>query len=380
MSVQPFKIEVPQETLDDLRTRLAKTRWTETVEDARWDYGTNSAYLHELVGYWQKQFDWRQQEAMLNQFPQFRANIDDFGLHFLHVRGKGPNPTPLLLLHGWPDSFYRMVKLIPLLTDPARYGGDANDSFDVVVPSLPGYGFSDKPRQKDFNSKSSVDLFAHLMTKELGYERFAMHGGDIGSGLTETMAYTHPDALLGIHLTDIPYWHLFSISDTDLSEAERKYLENGQQWSKTEGAYAMLQATKPQTLAYGLNDSPAGLAAWIVEKFRSWSDCDGNVEKRFSKDELLTNIMIYWVTETINSSFLPYYEGQHHRMGNDARIKVPTAVAIFSTDLVTAPREFAERFFNVQRWTTMPRGGHFAALEEPALLTEDLRAFFRDLR
>lgn len=380
MSVHPFKIEVPQETLDDLRVRLAKTRWTETVDDAGWDYGTNSAYLHELVDYWQERFDWRQQEAMLNQFPQFRADIDGFGIHYLHVRGKGPNPTPLLLLHGWPDSFFRMVKLIPLLTDPARYGGDANDSFDVVIPSLPGYGFSDKPRQKDFNSKSSVNLFAHLMTKELGYERFAMHGGDIGSGLTETMAYTHPDALLGIHLTDIPYWHLFSISDTDLSEAERKYLDNGQQWSKTEGAYAMLQATKPQTLAYGLNDSSAGLAAWIVEKFRSWSDCDGDLEKRFSKDELLTNIMIYWVTETINSSFLPYYEGQHNRMGNDAWIEVPTGVAIFSTDLVTAPREFAERFFNVQRWTTMPRGGHFAALEEPALLTEDLRAFFRDLR
>jgi len=220
-----------------------------------------------------------------------------------------------------------------------------------------------------------------LMSEELGYRRFGAHGGDVGSGVTEKLASAHAASLIGIHLTDVPYWHLFTIPQEGLSEAERGYLEAGRRWQIEEGAYALIQSTKPQTPAYALNDSPAGLAAWIVEKFRTWSDCDGDVESRFTKDEFLTIVMIYWVTETINSSFRVYYETQHNPPEHRGEyIRVPTGVAIFPEDLVPAPREFAQRFFEVQRWTEMPRGGHFAAMEEPELLAEDLRAFFCPLR
>jgi pimeloyl-ACP methyl ester carboxylesterase len=381
MSVDPFKVSVTQDTLDDLRGRLARTRFPDEVSEAGWDYGANLAYMRELVDYWRDGFDWRTQEEAINRLDHFRAEVDGFGIHFIHERGKGPDPMPLVLIHGWPDSFFRFHKLVPMLTDPARYGGDPADSFDVVVPSLPGYGFSERPTERGFTGERTADLFAKLMSEELGYRRFGAHGGDVGSGVTEKLASAHADSLIGIHFTDVPYWHLFTIPHEGLSEAERGYLEAGRRWQMEEGAYALIQSTKPQTPAYALNDSPAGLAAWIVEKFRSWSDCDGDVERRFTKDELLANVMIYWVTETINSSFRVYYETQHNPPEHSGEhIRVPTGVAIFPKDLVPAPREFAERFFEVQRWTEMPRGGHFAAMEEPELLVEDVRAFFRPLR
>ena len=381
MSAKPYTVQIAQETLDDLGTRLQQTRWPDEVQGADWDYGTNLAYLKELVVYWREGFDWRAQEQAINRFAHFRATVDGFGLHFIHERGKGNNPMPILLTHGWPDSFLRMVKLIPLLTDPAAHGGNAEDAFDVVVPSMPGYGFSDRPTEKGFSHGRIADLFAKLMTDELGHNRFAAHGGDWGSSVTEQLAFNHAASLVGIHLIEVPYTHLFTIQAEDLSEAERNYLKAGQQWQMTEGAYAMIQGTKPQTLGYALNDSPAGLAAWIVEKFRAWSDCDGDVEKRFTKDELLTNITLYWATETINSANRLYYEAQHSPpQTSGTRTDVPTGVAIFPKDIISAPREFAERFFNIQRWTEMPRGGHFAALEEPELLAEDIRAFFRPLR
>jgi pimeloyl-ACP methyl ester carboxylesterase len=378
MSIQSFKIAIPQATLDDLRERLARTRWPDEVERAGWDYGTNSGYLKELVDYWQHEFDWRKQEAKLNKFAQFKAEVDGVGIHFIHERGKGPNPTPLILTHGWPDSFYRMHKIIPLLTDPASYGGDPADSFDVIVPSLPGYGFSDRPRERGMTRVRTAELWARLMTDVLGYQRFAAAGGDIGSGVTRLLALAHPELLVGIHLTDAGY--PLSSDQSDLSEAEKQYLSAVQQWVRREGAYAMIQSTKPQTLAYGLNDSPAGLAAWIVEKFRAWSDCDGDVERRFSKDELLTNIMIYWVTETINSSVRTYYEISPPPLQPGQHIEVPAGVAIFPKELTLPPREWAERSLRVERWTEMPRGGHFAALEEPELLAEDMRAFFHDFK
>lgn len=376
----PFQIHIPQQILDDLRNRLVHTRWPDEVADAGWDYGTNPAYLKDLTQYWQSEFDWRAQEAVLNRFAQFRAEIDGFGLHFIHERGRGDRPLPLLLLHGWPDSFYRFYKVIPRLADPTTHGGAPADAFDVVVPSLPGYGFSDRPADKEFDDARTVALLHRLMTETLGYSRYAVHGGDVGSGLTELMAHTYPDSLVGIHLLDVPYWHLFSTPSDDLSEAERKYLETGKQWAMTEGAYAMQQSTKPQTLAYGLNDSPTGLAGWIVEKFRSWSDCNGNIESRFTKDELLTNLTLYWATETIRSSFQPYYAQERTPPEQSGKPAVPTSVAIFPKDIVPAPREYAERFFNLQRWTKMPHGGHFAALEEPGLLVDDLQTFFRPLR
>lgn len=266
-----------------------------------------------------------------------------------------------------------------MLTDPARFGGDPGDAFDVIVPSLPGYGFSDRPRERGMTTVRTAELWARLMTDVLGYRRFAA-GGDIGSGVTRSLALTHPDLLVGMHLTDIAL--PLSTELPDLSETEKHYLSAVQQWRVQEGAHMMMHSTKPQTLASGLNDSPVGLAAWIVEKFRAWSDCDGDVERRFSKDELLTNIMIYWVTETINSSIRMYYEntrmspplkaGQH--------IEVPAGGALFSKDIKLPPRELAERSLRVQRWTHLPRGGHFAALEEPELLAEEIRAFFRPLR
>lgn len=378
MDVRPFTIRVADEVLADLRRRLAATRWPDAVEDAGWDYGTNEDYLKGLVAYWRDDFDWRAQEATLNHFAQYRADIDSVGVHFVHERGRGPHPLPLIITHGWPSSFAQMLKIVPLLTDPARYGGDPADAFDVVVPSLPGFGFSDRPRERGMNGERVAELWARLMVDALGYRRFAAAGGDIGSGITRRLALAHPELLVGIHLTDVGY----PVSDwPDLSDAERRYLDAVRDWSAREGAYMALQATKPQTLAYGLTDSPAGLAAWIVEKFRAWSDGDGDVERRFSKDDLLTTIMIYWATGTINSSVRLYYENRRIApLTPEQRSDVPAGVAIFPKDLALPPREWAERSLRVERWTEMPRGGHFAAMEEPDLLVEDVRAFFRPLR
>lgn len=386
MSVRRFEVNVPQETLDDLRERLANTRWTDEIKDADWDYGTNQSYLKKLVNYWRNKFDWRKQEEAINKFAHFRAKVDGLNIHFIHERGTGDKPLPIVLTHGFPDSFFRFSKIIPMLTDPIAHGGADEDSFDVIVPSLPGYGFSDKPKEADVTARVG-DLWAKLITEELGYKRFAAVGGDMGSGVTQQLALAHADSLVGIHLTDVP-WQNFTAYNmsgdvSKLSETEKRYFQEAQQWMMMEGAYAMIQSTKPQTLAYGLNDSPVGLAAWIVEKFRAWSDCEGDVESRFSKDELLTNLTIYWATETINSAFLYYYEPTHQPLAPFAEkpVETPTGFAMFPKDLTPAPREWAERFFsNIVRWTEMPRGGHFAAMEEPELFVEDIRTFFRPLR
>ena len=381
MKIEPFKIAVPQATLDDLRARLAQTRWTDEIEG--WNYGTNRAYLKELVSYWQHEYDWRAQEAKLNQFAQFRTEIDGQSIHFIHERGKGPNPTPIILVHGWPDSFYRFSKLIPRLTDPASYGGDPAHSFDVIVPSLPGFGFSSRPGAGSMRSTRSAEVLARLMTEELGYQKYAAAGGDIGSRVTRLLALAHPERLIGIHLTDIgfPREMAFAPDVSNPTPGEERFLAAAGGWFMQEGGYAMIQSTKPQTVTYGLNDSPVGLASWIVEKFRAWSDCDGDVEKRFSKDELLTNIMIYWVTETISSSARLYYEDVRTapQLQAGQYIEVPAGVATFPKDLTVPPRELGERFLRVQRWTEMSRGGHFAALEEPDLLSVDIQQFFSGL-
>lgn len=377
----PFSIDVPQDVLDDLQRRLAATRWPDSVAGAGWEYGTDLAYLQELVGYWQHGFDWRAVERALNRIPQFRVELDGFGLHFLHVRGKGPRPIPLLLSHGFPDSFLRMIKLIPLLSDPAAHGGDAADSFDLVIPSLPGFGFSDRPRERGFDVSRIAVLFDRLMTETLGYSRYAAHGGDWGSAITERLALEHAAHLIGIHMTEIPFTRLFSVPPADLSAAEQLYLASGMKWQRREGGYFAIQSTKPQTLAVGLNDSPAGLASWIVEKYRGWSDCEGAIERKFSKDELLANITLYWVTGTIHSAMRTYYEASRSRPGaSQGKVEVPTGVAIFPKDLVRAPREYGERFFDIRRWSELPSGGHFAAMEEPELLARDIREMFRSLR
>lgn len=384
MAAKTFEIDVPQDTLDDLRARLAMTRWPDVVKGARWDYGTNREYLEDLVAYWRDGFDWRAQEAALNGFAHYRAEVGGIGVHFIHEPGMGTDPMPIVLTHGWPDSFWRMHKIIPMLADPASHGGDPADSFSVVVPSLPGYGFSDKPDASGMDTARTAELWHLLMTDVLGYTRFAAHGGDMGSAVTQDLALTYPDDLIGIHLTDLPFTNLMrSVPDeAGMSDEERDYFAKGKRWSQEEGAYAILQSTKPQTLAYGLNDSPAGLASWIVEKFHTWSDCDGDIESRFSKDELLTNITLYWVTETIGSSIRLYFEVGHAESPPDPtdRPEVPAAFAIFPKDIMPPPPTLATRFFQIERWTRMPRGGHFAALEEPELLVDDIRAFFRQFR
>lgn len=387
IEIKPFTIDVAPELLSDLQDRLRNTRWLQQRENADWDEGTNLDYLKELVDYWQHSFDWRKQEAYLNQFAHFKTDVNGIGIHYIHERGKGPNPFPILLTHGYPDSFYRFMKLIPMLTDPVSFGGRAEDSFDVVVPDLPGYGFSDKP-SKNGSIFRVGDLWSSLMTERLGYRRFGAHGGDWGSTVTEQLARDHSDVVAAIHLTDVPFGHIFQKPD-DTSSAEKKFFAESEKWVQKEGAYALIQSTKPQSLAPGLNDSPAGLAAWMVEKFEAWSDCGGRIESRFTKDEILTHIMIYWATESIGTSFLPYYDyanasavtwiAQGFKKWSGSS-QVPAAFALFPEDISQPPRAWAERFFNVQRWTEMPRGGHFAAMEEPALLAADLRAWFRTFR
>jgi pimeloyl-ACP methyl ester carboxylesterase len=383
MEVQPFKIAVDQNVLDDLKRRLANTRWPDEIPSSGWDYGSNLDYLRELVDYWRAGFDWRAQERKLNAFHHYKSKVDGLNIHFIHQRGLGPNPMPLVITHGWPSSFFEMSKIVPLLADPGSHGGDPADAFDVVAPSLPGFGFSERPAQRGIEVQKVADMWAKLMTETLGYPRFAAQGGDIGAGVTSRLGFAHPGKMIGIHLTSVtrPTPDL-GPGATALTEAERAHMDQRERWQQSEGGYSHIQGTKPQTLSYGLNDSPAGLAAWIVEKYRTWSDCGGDVEARFTKDELLTTVTIYWVTQTIGSSTRMYYENQRKVwvMQPGERVRVPSAMALFPQEIARPPREWAERSYNVCRWTEMPRGGHFAALEEPELLAEDVRAFFRTLR
>lgn len=383
MDAKPFAIHIPETTLSDLQKRLGQTRWLDEIAGSDWSYGANLNYMREIVDYWQTRFDWRAQEKIINGFSQFRADVDGLAIHFIHERGKGPQAIPLVITHGWPGSFVEMLKVIPHLTDPVAYGGAAEDSFDVVVPSLPGYGFSDRATEIGMNAFRIAELWVQLMDG-LGYRRFGAQGGDWGASVGTCLGLMSPAKLIGLHLNYIPgsFKPYLGPGSRSLSAAETAFLEAQDDWSQTEGGYGHVQATKPQTLAFGLNDSPVGLAAWIIEKFRDWSDCDGEVERRFTKDELLTNVMIYWTTQTINSSMRLYYEARrrplHFKEGESVR--APCAVARFLKEAPFPPREWIERGYNVQRWTEIASGGHFAAMEEPDLLVEDIRAFFRPLR
>ncbi|GFZ30152.1 multidrug MFS transporter [Clostridium zeae] len=380
MTIERFNIKVSDEVLEDLKYRLNHARFPEQLEGIGFERGTDLNYLKSLVDYWKEDFDWRAQEEELNRFSQFHCDVDGIDIHFIHERGKGPNPIPIILTHGWPDSFLRYKKLIPMLTDPASYGGNPDESFDVIVPSVPNFGFSSQPKHGGMNNSQVSELWAKLMTEKLGYSKFAAAGGDIGSGVTRYLALNHPELLIGIHLTDIGIIKdLLASQDEMLSEEELQYKKNATSWISNEGAYMSIQSTKPQTLAFGLSDSPVGLAAWIIEKFRGWSDCNGDLDKSFSKDELLTNIMIYWITNTIGSSANMYYENVHS-LPPLGPIKVPTGIALLPADILLPPREWAEKNLNITRWTTLPRGGHFTAMEEPELLAEEIRTFFRTYR
>jgi microsomal epoxide hydrolase len=381
MTPRPFAITIGDEVLADLRTRLQRVRWPDEVPDAAWRYGTGLGYMTELVAYWRDRYDWRAHEATLNSFRQFTVPVAGIDLHFIHEPGVGLAPLPLLLSHGWPGSVWEFHRLIPMLTDPARFGGDPADAFTVVAPSLPGYTFSFRPGQPRFGVVEMADVLAKLMTDVLGYRRFAAQGGDWGAFVTSYLGAAYADRLVGIHVNLLAVRRDVS-APAEPTEAETAYLAELQHWQREETGYQWIQGTKPQTLAYGLTDSPVGLAAWIVEKFRTWSDCGGDVERRFTKDVLLTNIMLYWVTGAINPSFWPYYARFHQPwpVGEKQKVTVPTAYAEFPREILHPPRAWAERVYNIRRWTRMPAGGHFAALEEPAALATDIRAFFREFR
>ena len=381
MTPRPFTLRVPDDTLDDLRMRLQRVRWPDEAPDAGWGHGTSLAYMKELVAYWRDRYDWRRHEAGLNRWRQFTVPIGGIDLHFVHEPGVGPAPLPLLLSHGWPGSIVEFERVIPMLTDPARFGADPADAFTVVAPSLPGYTLSFRPGQPRFGLVEIADLFAVLMTDVLGYRRFAAQGGDWGAFITSYLGAAYPDRLAGIHVNLLAVRRDQSPPASPTDE-EKAYLEELAHWMREETGYLQIQGTKPQTLAYGLTDSPVGLAAWIVEKFRTWSDCGGEVERRFSKDLLLTNVMLYWVTGAIGSSFWPYYARAHGPWPISERrpVKVPTAYAAFPREILHPPRSWAERVYPIRRWTVMPAGGHFAALEEPEALAADIRVFFRDLR
>jgi pimeloyl-ACP methyl ester carboxylesterase len=380
-AIKPFRVHVADDVLADLRARLARTRWPDEPPLEPWSTGTSVDYLQQLVAYWRDRFDWRAQEAKLNAFRQFTVPLAGIDLHFIHEEGKGPRPMPLLLSHGWPGSVFEFHKIIPMLTDPARFGGDPADAFTVVAPSLPGYTFSFKPGQARFGVEAIGDAFAQLMTGVLGYERFAAQGGDWGAFITSRLGLTHAERLYGIHVNLLAVRREPALVANPTPE-EKLFLDRLKQWLKEETGYQWIQGTKPQTLAYGLTDSPAGLAAWLIEKFRSWSDCRGDPENAFTKDELLTNITLYWVTGAIGSSFWPYHARMHGPwpIPEGARVSVPTGYAEFPREILSPPRSLAEKVYNIQRWTRMDKGGHFAALEQPEALAADVRAFFRPLR
>lgn len=382
-AIVPFKIHVSDDVLTDLKVRLARTRFPDEIDGAGWDYGTDLAYLKELVGYWKDRFDWRAQERRLNAFDQFTTNIDGLRVHFIHQRSKETNALPLLMTHGWPGSFFEYTKVIAPLTESVSHGGRREEAFHFVGVSIPGYGFSDKPRQRGYSPRRMAAINAKLMAR-LGYTRYGVQGGDWGGQISRFNALDDSAHVVGLHLNRCYAGPPRDAKDpyADLTPAEIARIKERAGYSADDNGYSQIQGTRPQSLGYSLNDSPAGLAAWMIEKWRYWSDSEGDVEKRFTKDELLTNVMIYWVTQTATSSARLYYESRKAGDGGteSRRVDVPTACAEFPKDRGLPPRRWMERDFNLKRFTIMPRGGHFAAVEEPQLLVDDMRAFFHDLR
>ena len=379
---RPFRIDVPESDLDDLRGRLARTRWPTPSPLEPWAQGTDLDYLRELVGYWREEFDWRRQEALLNEFSHFTADVDGQALHFIHQRSPHSEAVPLLIVHGWPGSVFEFYKIVRPLTHPGEHGGEARDSFHVVAPSLPGYGWSAAPTAPGASPRAFGRIFSALMESELGYSRYALQGGDWGSIIASWIAFDRPEAVLGLHLNMAGMRPNTDGGAPPLTEEERAFLAASRIMRGERFAYQAIQGTRPQSLGYGLTDSPAGLAAWIVEKFRDWSDCGGDIERSFSKDELLTNIMIYWCTGTMASSTRLYYEFRHSGEGlpQGQRVETPTGFADFPAEMIRPPRSWIERAYNLVHYREMPSGGHFAALEEPELLVGHIREFFRERR
>lgn len=375
-----FTLHVPDSALADLRDRLARTRLPDQAPEPPWTYGTDVSYLRDLLAHWQNGFDWRAHEAALNALPQFRVPLHGIDLHVLHVPGEGPAPLPLLLSHGWPGSVFEFLDLIPRLTQPSRFGGDAADAFTVVAPSLPGYGLSFAPGQQRFSIEAITECLAELMTEVLGYRRFAAQGGDWGAFVASRLGAVHPEKLMGIHLNLLAVRRDPAMVENPTAE-ERRYLGELATFLKEETGYQWIQGTRPQTLAFALTDSPAGLAAWIVEKFRAWTDNDGTPDSAVGRDVMLANIALYWFTGCIGASFHPYFARMHGAWPIPGTVDVPMGYCQFPREILRPPRSLAARTYtDIRRWSVMPRGGHFAALEQPAALAEELRAFFRPLR
>jgi pimeloyl-ACP methyl ester carboxylesterase len=388
MRKEKFTVAIPDETLTDLRERLARTRFAPEFANSQWDYGTNGAYLKELIEYWRDKFDWRKVEREINSFAHYKTEIEGIPIHFIHEPGKGPKPIPLIMSHGWPWTFWDLHKVIRPLADPASFGGDPADAFDVVVPSLPGYGFSSPLTTPGINYWRTADLWVTLMRDVLGYDKFAAQGGDWGAIITAQLGHKYAQHLIGIHLHLMINLDFFGgdggPKPEDFGPGEEGWLEHGRKFMREGSGYMAIQSTRPQTVAFALNDSPAGLCSWILEKRRAWSDCGGDVERRFSKDDLCTTMTLYWATQTYGTSARYYYEAAHNlwQPSHDRmpRVEAPTGAAIFLKEVFLMPRKWAERYYNLKRWTVMPSGGHFASMEEPERLVDEIRAFYRPLR
>jgi epoxide hydrolase len=382
--VESFRIEVPEAELDELRDRLRRTRWPEreTIDD--WSQGVPLAYLGELCDYWASEYDWRATEGRLNALPQFRTEIDGLGIHFVHARSEHPNAIPLVMTHGWPGSIIEFLRVIGPLTDPPAHGGDRSDAFHVVLPSLPGYGFSDKPKTPGWGVERIADAWAELMAR-LGYARYGAQGSDWGTSISALIGRRDREHVLGIHLMP-PLAPPDPDTFDDLTASERTALADLERASQWESGYSQEHATRPQTIGYSLTDSPAGLCAWIVEKFWAWTDCDGHPENALTRDELLDNLMLYWLPRTGASSARLYWESirqVNEWIAGAARdtVDVPTGCSVFPKEIQRPSRRWAERrFLDIRHWNEPDRGGHFAALEQPELFVDELRTFFRRLR
>jgi microsomal epoxide hydrolase len=379
--IQPFSINVPDRIISDIRRRVVDFPWHEMPEDGGWAYGTNLDYMKELCTYWVEQFDWRKQETIINSFSQFTAKVDELDVHFIHERGSGSAPLALIISHGWPGSIIEFLDMIDPLAHPERYGGNIEDGFDVIVPSLPGFGFSGKP-PRPYGPRRMASIFDKLMTEVLGYSNYIAQGGDWGGAISSWLGYEHAPACCAIHLNIMTMRHV----DGPKGAEEKEWADKFEKEQELENGYRTQQATKPQTLSYAMMDSPVGVAAWIVEKFHSWSDTKGDdIESAHTKDALLANIMIYLITRTFNTASWIYYgrreEGGRILSRDRKRVEVPTGCALFPAEMLSwPPRSYVDRVYNVTHWTKMPRGGHFGAMEQPDLLIEDIRAFARSLR
>jgi len=378
-AIERFEIRVEESILDDLRERLARTRFPDQIAGTGWECGIPIDYLRELVDYWSDEYDWRAQEAELNRFPQFRTSIDGQSIHFIHARSARADALPLLLMHGWPGSIVEFLDVIPRLTDPESHGGRAGDAFHVIAPSLPGYGFSQPTRDSGWDVRRIARAYAELM-RRLGCDRYAAQGGDWGAQIATRIATLDAAHCAAVHL-NMPLARRPE-NPGPLSDDEKADLAVMADFHRDGAGYSLLQSTRPQTLGAALNDSPAGLLAWVVEKFRAWSDCDGHPENAFTRDRLLTNAMLYWVTQTITSSARLYWESRRSGLWEETPefVAAPTGVARYPKEVLRWPRSWVERHYNVTHWAVMPRGGHFAAMEQPVLFAEDLRNFFRTVR